>query len=215
MKKSMMAAALFMVTGFASAQDYVIPDQVKTCRLWKVPASAALINQNFSRELPKMMDSGTYRAVQFVDGSAIQVQNGHLVLDADSMQLMIATARRKLGSKQWTVGDIALTADMVPVAEMAARAAVVSRLSSGSGPAECIAYGTQSSVVSDQLRAYLEAEVQKTVRASVDEQMTAFLDRLSKLNEADRTKLIDRALEELPKNPRLVDALRAAMNPAN
>jgi hypothetical protein len=208
--------AILALLAFSTAQaadPYVIPEAVKSCRIWEVPVSSAFVRGNFSKEVS--FGTGRATVVPFLDGNGHSAGNGTIILDADSMQVMSLTAARKLNPyvNVVTTGQVALNGDTRAIAEMMARTAVASKLTSGSGNAVCVATGTQSSVISDQLRLYLESEVQKTVKASVDAQMKAFLESLKTVSDADRARMIDKALEELPKNAQLVDALRAAMTP--
>lgn len=94
-------------------------------------------------------------------------------------------------------------------------AGLINALVTGTGPdgkpPTCVLYGVESTVAAEQIRTYLEKELQVVVMKSVQEQMAAFLSDLKKANDADRKQLIDKLSEELAKNPDLVTALKNAM----
>ena len=135
------------------------------------------------------------------------------MIDSASMRIMLTTINHRRNNGPWRDDRLYLDTNRQAFLQSEALAILAKHLTTGNGSAECVAIGTESSLVGDELRAYLEAEVQKTVKASVDAQMTAFLDALRKANEADRAALIERTLQELPKNASLLEALKNAMQP--
>lgn len=75
----------------------------------------------------------------------------------------------------------------------------------------CAVSGSEAQLASDNLRAVLEAEVQKTVKSTVEAQLATFLAKLKEVSDQDRKSMIDAALKALPENATLVEALRTAV----
>ncbi|WP_250507467.1 hypothetical protein [Caballeronia sp. GAFFF3] len=75
----------------------------------------------------------------------------------------------------------------------------------------CLVTGSEAQLATDALRVILTAEVQKTVKATVEAQLATFLQNIKQASDQDRAALIDAALKELPENSTLVDALAKAI----
>jgi hypothetical protein len=213
MKRFMLLLGLSLSTlaPIASAAPFVLPQEMKACRIWQVPIPDAFLKKYMATETNSPGQQAPTLALLSENVNFNQLKNATTMIDSASMRIIHANIQRRHFSGQWRDQRLYFDADRQAVLESEALATLAAHLTTGTGSAQCIASGTESSLVGDQLRAYLEAEVQKTVKASVDAQMTAFLEALRKANEADRAALIERTLQELPKNASLLEALKNAM----
>ena len=187
------AAAMLLATPQARAQ-YALTEPMKNCRVWRVPISNAATQAIMRPANPGTMYFPPTSVVTLVDGV--------------SMNLLYADGTF-MGSN--TRARVALDLEQHSKMQLEARSNLAGHLTSGNNAATCAATGTESTLVSDQIRQYLEAELQRTVKASVEAQMAQFLTTLKEASQADRDAVIQRALEELPKNPSLVQALKNAI----
>lgn len=213
MKRSVLLLCLSLSTlaPNASAASFVLPPEMKACRIWQVPIPDAFVKAYLTTETNFMGQQ--VPALPLLSGNALynQFKNARVMIDSTSMRVMLTNIKHQNLGGQWRDERLYFDANRHALLQSEALAILATHLTTGNGAAQCLATGTESSLVGDELRAYLEAEVQKTVKASVDAQMTAFLDTLRKANEADRAALIERTLQELPKNASLLEALKNAM----
>lgn len=77
----------------------------------------------------------------------------------------------------------------------------------------CIITGTESAVISDELRKYLENDLREAIAAEVKQALGKFLADLKDQNEAQQEQAVNKLLVELPRNPDLVQALKKALKP--